>query len=50
MSYKEVSDELKMSINTLKTHMKNIFSKYEVTSKSELSTALLMHVKRKRSK
>lgn len=46
MSYKEVSEELKMSINTLKTHMKNIFSKYGVTSKTELSNTLLMHVKR----
>lgn len=47
MSYKEVSKELKMSINTLKTHMKNIFSKYGVASKTELSNTLLMHVKRK---
>lgn len=46
MSYKEVSMELKMSINTLKTHMKNIFSKYGVTSKTELSNTLLMHVKK----
>lgn len=47
MSYKEVSLELKMSINTLKTHMKNVFSKYGVTSKTELSNTLLMHIKRK---
>lgn len=50
MSYKEVSEELKMSINTLKTHMKNVFSKYGVTSKTELSNTLLMHVKRKQCK
>ena len=46
MSYKEVSEELKISINTLKTHMKNVFSKYGVSSKTELSNTLLMHVKR----
>lgn len=46
MSYKDVSKELKMSINTLKTHMKNIFSKYGVTSKTELSNTLLMHIKK----
>jgi DNA-binding CsgD family transcriptional regulator len=50
MSYKEVSEELKMSINTLKTHMKNVFSKYGVASKTELSNTLLMHVKRKQCK
>jgi len=50
MSYKEVSEELKMSINTLKTHMKNVFSKYGVTSKTELSNTLLMHVKRQQCK
>ncbi len=47
MSYPDVAHELKISINTLKTHMKNIFSKYGVSSKSELSNTLLMHVKRK---
>jgi DNA-binding CsgD family transcriptional regulator len=50
MSYKEVSEELKMSVNTLKTHMKNIFSKYGVTSKTELSNTILMHVKRQQCK
>ncbi len=50
MSYKEVSQELRMSINTLKTHMKNIFSKYGVTSKTELSNTILMHVKRQQCK
>jgi len=47
MSYQEIADELKISINTLKTHMKNVFSKYGVSSKSELSNTLLMHIKRK---
>ncbi len=45
MSYKEVAKELHISINTLKTHMKNIFSKYGVSSKLELNNTLLMHKK-----
>ena len=36
MSYGEVAQTLGISINTLKTHMKNIFNKYRVTSKIEL--------------
>ncbi|MDQ1325185.1 MAG: luxR-type protein [Campylobacterota bacterium] len=35
-SYSEVAETLGISINTLKTHMKNIFNKYRVTSKIEL--------------
>lgn len=47
MTYTEISQELKISINTLKTHIKSIFSKYGVSSKSELNNRLTMHVKRK---
>ena len=47
MSYNEISQELKISINTLKTHVKSIFSKYGVSSKSELNNRLIMHVKKK---
>ena len=47
MSYGEITQELDISINTLKTHMKSIFSKYGVSSKMELNNKLLMHVKRK---
>lgn len=36
VSYAEIADSLYISINTLKTHMKNIFNKYGVTSKIEL--------------
>ena len=35
-SYIEISEDLKVSINTIKTHMKNIFNKYNVHSKIEL--------------
>ncbi len=38
--YREIADELGISINTLKTHMKNIFSKYGVSSKIELHNKL----------
>ncbi|MCK5678605.1 MAG: hypothetical protein KAH72_09055 [Flavobacteriaceae bacterium] len=36
MPYVEIAETLCISINTLKTHMKNIFNKYGVTSKVEL--------------
>ena len=36
MSYPEIAEFLHISINTLKTHMKNIFNKYNVNSKIEL--------------
>jgi len=39
-SHKEVAQELNISINTVKTHMKNIFSKYGVRSKIELHNKL----------
>ena len=38
--YKVIAEELGISINTLKTHMKNIFSKYGVSSKIELHNKL----------
>ena len=38
--YKVIADEVDISINTLKTHMKNIFSKYGVSSKIELHNKL----------
>ena len=38
--YKEIAEELDISINTLKTHAKNIFSKYGVNSKIELHNEL----------
>ncbi len=39
-THKAIADELNISINTLKTHMKNIFSKYGVSSKIELHNKL----------
>lgn len=39
-THKVIADELNISINTLKTHMKNIFSKYGVSSKIELHNKL----------
>lgn len=38
--YKVIAKEMDISINTLKTHMKNIFSKYGVNSKIELHNKL----------
>lgn len=35
-SYPEIAELLNLSINTIKTHMKNIFNKYQVNSKIEL--------------
>lgn len=42
-SYVETAKILNISINTLKTHMKNIFNKYGVTSKVELSNKFYIH-------
>ena len=39
-SYVEIAEILNISINTLKTHMKNIFNKYNVNSKIELYNKL----------
>lgn len=38
--YNEIAELLNISINTLKTHMKNIFNKYNVNSKIELYNKL----------
>jgi len=38
--HKVIAEEVDISINTLKTHMKNIFSKYGVSSKIELHNKL----------
>ncbi len=43
-SYPEVAKLLNISNNTIKTHMKNIFNKYCVTSKVELLNKLHIHV------
>lgn len=40
-NYPVVAERLGVSINTLKTHMKNIFSKYGVSSKLELQGKLI---------
>lgn len=45
MTYKEIAEDLRISINTLKSHIKNIFSKYGVNSKIELNNKLLMHMR-----
>ena len=45
VSYKEIAHEQNISINTIKTHMKNIFSKYGVNSKIKLTNKLSVHVK-----
>jgi DNA-binding CsgD family transcriptional regulator len=39
--YKEIAEELKVTINTVKTHTKNIFSKYGVNSKMELQNKMM---------
>jgi DNA-binding CsgD family transcriptional regulator len=44
-SYSETAEILNVSINTVKTHMKNIFNKYQVNSKIELYTKLNKNVK-----
>jgi DNA-binding CsgD family transcriptional regulator len=42
-SYPEVAEILNLSVNTIKTHMKNIFNKYQVNSKMELYNKLTIH-------
>lgn len=39
-TYPDIAETLGISINTLKTHMKHIFNKYNVTSKIELNNKL----------
>ncbi|MDD2906086.1 MAG: helix-turn-helix transcriptional regulator [Sulfurimonas sp.] len=40
-AYKEIAHELKITINTVKTHTKSIFSKYGVNSKMELQNKII---------
>lgn len=44
LPYPEIAAILGISINTLKTHMKNIFNKYNVNSKIELYNKLNTHL------
>ncbi len=44
-SYAEIAELTNISMNTLKTHMKNIFNKYAVTSKIELFNKFHISVK-----
>jgi DNA-binding CsgD family transcriptional regulator len=39
-SYPEVAEILNLSVNTIKSHMKNIFNKYQINSKMELFNKL----------
>ena len=39
-TYKMIAEELYLSENTIKTHIKNIYSKYNVKSKAELIKTL----------
>jgi len=40
-SNQAIAEELFVSINTIKTHVKNIYSKFDVTSRAELISAVL---------
>jgi len=42
-SYEQTAESLNISINTMKTHMKNIFCKYNVYSKVELYNKIHVH-------
>ena len=44
LSYPDVATILDISVNTLKTHMKNIFYKYNVNSKIELYNKLNAYI------
>ncbi len=39
-SYADIAEELNISVNTVKTHVKNIYAKYDVKSKLELSNKI----------
>lgn len=43
VTYPEIAEILNLSVNTIKTHMKHIFSKYQVNSKIELYKKLNAH-------
>lgn len=45
-TYKMIAEELYLSENTVKTHMKNIYSKFNVNSKAELINLLTLTQKR----
>jgi len=42
-SNQAIAEELFVSINTIKTHVKNIYSKFDVTSRAELISAVLIN-------
>lgn len=42
-SYPEIAEILNLSINTVKTHVKSIFKKYQINSKIELYNKLTVH-------
>ena len=44
LSYPEIAERSNISLNTVKTHMKNIFKKYQVNSKIELYHKLTSHI------
>lgn len=44
LSYPEISERFNISLNTVKTHMKSIFKKYQVNSKIELYHKLTSHI------
>lgn len=42
-TYPQIAEMFHLSINTIKTHMKNIFKKYQIKSKIELYNKLTIH-------
>ena len=43
-SYIEIAEIMNLSINTIKSHVKNIFNKYNVKSKMELYNKIIEHI------
>lgn len=43
-TYIEIAENMDISINTIKTHIKNIFNKYNVSSKIELYNKIIDHI------
>jgi len=39
-SYSQIADKMHISVNTVKTHIKNIYAKYDVSSKLELANKI----------